>query len=226
MDKKIWQFFNKQSLIFYIFILTIVTTLLISPSIPATNLPSTSHTQRLPIQAQLTQSNIQPEQAHALILEANDALHNLTSKMQVEFKNIMSDIKLAQEWTKHPTNKNLMAISMPNKNLANLKEKASPIKVNKQPQITYPNVILKNTPISNISLIGTMLQNTKKWAIIMSTAKNSDKMLFNVSIGDRISQNQALIKDITENYIVLEKNTPNNGPVTIMLNVAQMDGNL
>ena len=69
------------------------------------------------------------------------------------------------------------------------------------------NIILLNTPLSKIKLLGTITGPNKKWAIIMPLGENSDKITHNVFIGNRISQSRALIIAIHPEGLVLKKQT-------------------
>ena len=69
----------------------------------------------------------------------------------------------------------------------------------------YSNVILRAVPLSKIELVGTIVEGAKQWAIIMPISENSDRITHKATVGDRISQSQALIKNITGNQIILEK---------------------
>lgn len=69
----------------------------------------------------------------------------------------------------------------------------------------YSNVILREVPLSKITVSGTITTGGKKWAIIMPTESKDDKMTHNVSVGERISQSQALITSIKPYEVVLEK---------------------
>lgn len=69
----------------------------------------------------------------------------------------------------------------------------------------YSNVILRAVPLSKIELVGTITEGTKQWAIIMPISENSDRITTKVTIGDRISQSQALIRGITDDQVILEK---------------------
>ncbi len=70
----------------------------------------------------------------------------------------------------------------------------------------YPNVILREFPLSKIMVSGTITTDRKKWAIIMPIGSKDDKMTHNVSIGERVGQSQALITGIKPYEITLEKN--------------------
>ena len=64
----------------------------------------------------------------------------------------------------------------------------------------YPNVIFRSVPLSQIKVLGVIATHNKKWAIIMPIGKNNDKMTYNIAVGDRISQSQALVTAIHHRF--------------------------
>jgi type IV pilus assembly protein PilO len=72
-------------------------------------------------------------------------------------------------------------------------------------QKQYANVILRSVPLSKIELVGVISEGNKRWAIIMPTGKNDDRITHKATIGDRISQSSALITQIYNDHVSLQK---------------------
>ncbi len=153
------------------------------------------------------QKNTPYETTHSISLQEIGALRN------PNFEDLMLLGFVVDLYKPLITNKNLSFLEMFPE--LNPEKYLQPI----LPSTTTPvNVILGNIPLSNVQVLGTITQGLKKWAIITPAGQNGDNIPHTITVGDTVSQSQALVKEIVGDRVVLMTT----GEIT--LNVIGTDG--